>query len=159
MRFRTDTIAAHVRGTPVRRLAKRIRRDVRGAADVAAIIVIVPLAFGAVLLFMMYGRQGVAAEGVTQAAAVAARAASMERSAGAAQGAAQSAAAATLSAAGTSCTGGPSVSVSATTWEAGGVVNVTVTCHIAGIASIGATDRTLSGSARSTIDAYRGYDG
>lgn len=142
-------------------LLRRARslRDDRGDGDVAAIIAIVPLAFGAVLLFMMFGRQGVAAEGVTQAAAAAARAASVERSAGAAQGAAQAAAASTLSAAGTSCTGGPSVSVSATSWEAGGVVNVTVTCHVSGIASIGASDRTVSGSARSTIDAYRGYDG
>lgn len=140
------------------RFLARVRRDVRGAADVAAIIVIVPLAFGAVLLFVMFGRQGVAAEGVTQAAAVAARAASLERSAAAAQGAAHAAAAATLAAAGTSCTGGPSVSVSATTWDAGGVVDVTVTCHISGIASIGAADRTVSGSARSTIDSYRGYD-
>ena len=37
---------------------------------------------------MFFGRQGVAAEGVTHAAAVAARAASMERSAGEAQAAA-----------------------------------------------------------------------
>lgn len=143
----------------LRSMLRRRLGDERGDGDVAAIIVIVPLAFGAVLLFMMFGRQGVAAEGVTQAAAVAARAASMERSAGAAEGAAQAAAASTLSAAGTSCAGGPSVSVSASSWDAGGVVNVTVTCHISGIASIGASDRTISGSARSTIDAYRGYDG
>ena len=141
-----------------RSLRSRRGNDDRGSGDVAAIIVIVPLAFAAVLLFMMFGRQGVAAEGVTQAAAVAARAASMERSAGAAQGAAQAAAASTLSAAGTSCAGGPSVSVSATSWEAGGVVNVTVTCHISGIGSIGGSDRTVSGTARSTIDSYRGYD-
>lgn len=134
------------------------RRDDRGVADVAALVVVVPLAFGAVLLFVLFGRQGVAAEGVTQAAAVAARAASMERSAGAAQSAASAAAATTLSAAGTSCAGGPSVAVSATAWEPGGVVEVTVTCHIQGIAAIGAADRTVSGSARSTIDTYRGYD-
>ena len=71
---------------------RRLRGDRRGAADVAALIVIVPLAFGAVLLFIYVGRQGTAREEVTHAAAVAARAASMERDAGAAQAAAAAAA-------------------------------------------------------------------
>lgn len=138
---------------------RRLRRDVRGATDVAALVVIVPLAFGVVLVFMYFGRQGVAAEGVTHAAAVAARAASMERSPGAASSAAQSVAATTLSASGMSCVGGPSVSVGATDWAPGGVVTVTVTCQVAGISDIGASSRSLSGSARATIDFFRGYDG
>ena len=138
-------------------MLRRRWRDERGSGDVAALVVVVPLAFGLILVFVMLGRQGVAAEGVTQAAAVAARAASMERDAGQAQAAARAAAATTLAAAGTSCAGGPSVAVSASTWDAGGVVAVTVTCRIEGIASIGATGRTVSGHARATIDSYRSY--
>ncbi len=136
---------------------RRMRSDTRGDSDVAAMIVVVPLVLGLVLLFAMFGRQGVAAEGVTHAAAVAARAASLERSAGAARAAAASAAASTLAAAGTACAGGPSVAVSASAWEPGGVVAVTVTCAISGIGDIGAVSRSVSGSARATIDEYREF--
>ena len=138
-------------------LVARVRRDRRGGSDVAAIIVVVPLGLAVVLLFVMLGRQGVAAEGVTHAAAVAARAASMERSGGAAASAASTAAAATLSSAGTSCAGGPAVNVSASAWEPGGVVTVTVTCRVSGVASIGASGRVISGTARATIDQYWAY--
>jgi Flp pilus assembly protein TadG len=116
--------------------------------------VVVPLALGAVLMFVFFGRLGVASEGVTHAAAVAARAASIERDSGAATAAASSVAAATLEAAGTSCSGGPSVSVSATAWEPGGVVTVTVVCTVAGIGDLGAAERTISGTARATIDTF-----
>lgn len=128
--------------------------DDRGGSDVAALIVTVPLAFAAVLLFVFVGRQGRGAEAVTHAAAVAARAASMERSAGAGAGAAQRAAATTLSAAGTSCAGGPAVSIDTDGWTPGAVIVVTVTCAVTGVAAIGASGRTLSGSARSTIDTF-----
>jgi Flp pilus assembly protein TadG len=133
------------------------RRDERGNGDVAAIIVVVPLALALVLVFVLFGRQGVAAEEVTHAAAVAARAASMQRDPGAAQSAATAAASSTLAEAGRTCAGGPSVAVSASSWDAGGVVSVTVTCQVSGIASIGAAGRSISGSARATIDAYRSY--
>lgn len=141
-----------------RPLLRRIRgtaADERGAADVAGIVMIVPLALALVLLLVHVGRQGVAYNEVTHAAGVAARAASMERNAGAAQAAAHAAASATLGDAGVSCSGGPSVIVSATSWEAGGVVTVTVSCTTAGVAGIGAAGRTTSRSARSTIDRYR----
>jgi Flp pilus assembly protein TadG len=140
------------------RILRRTRADERGGSDVAALVVVVPLILGVVLMFMYFGRQGSAAQGVTHAAAVAARAASMERSSGAAQSAASAAANSTLSAAGQSCAGGASVSVGATRWEPGGVVIVTVTCVAGGIADIGASSRTLSGTARATIDYFRGYD-
>ena len=132
-------------------------RDESGNGDVAALVVVVPLAFALVLVFVMFGRQGVAGEGVTHAAAVAARAASMERSASSAQGAALAAASATLAAAGTSCGDGPAVAVSVSSWQPGEVVEVTVTCRVAGIGSIGASDRTIASSARSTIDHFWGY--
>lgn len=125
----------------------------------AALVVVVPLALGVVLMFVFFGRQGVAAEGVTHAAAVAARAASMERDSGSAHAAASSMAAATLAEAGLSCTGGPQVAVSANEWAPGGAVNVTVTCQVAGISDIGAPGRTLSGSARATIDRLITFGG
>jgi len=134
---------------------RRLRSDRRGSGDVAAMIVIVPIICGVVLLFVSFGRQGVASEGVTHAAAVAARAASMERSAGEATAAAEAAASATLAAAGTSCAGGPAVSVGVSRWDPGGIT-VTVTCQVEGISEIGAPRRSVSGRARSTIDAHRG---
>lgn len=140
------------------RLGRILARDDRGDSDVAALIIVVPLGFALVLLFVVFGRQGVAAEGVTHAAAVAARAASMERSPDEAQIAAITVAAATLSTAGTSCVGGPSVAVSASAWEPGGVISVTVVCQVDGIADIGAGSRMISGTARSTIDTFRSYD-
>ena len=142
----------------LRVIAARARDDRRGAGDVAAMIVIVPMIFGVVLLFVYFGRQGVAAEGVTHAAAVAARAASMERSHGEATAAARAAATATLAAAGTSCSGGPAVSVGVSSWEPGGVVTVTVTCQVEGISEVGAPSRSVSGTARSTLDSHRGLD-
>lgn len=141
----------------MRRLVRRLR-DERGGSDVAALVVVVPLILGVVLMFVYFGRQGAASEGVTHAAAVAARAASMERDAGSAQSAAQTAASSTLSAAGQSCAGGAQVSVGATDWAPGGVVSVTVSCVAAGIGDIGAASRTLSGTARATIDYFWGYD-
>ena len=132
-------------------------RDRRGDSDVAAIIVVVPLALAVVLLFVLFGREGAGAEGVTHAAAVAARAASLERSAGAAEAAAAQAASSTLAATGMACAGGPAVAVSASEWAPGGVVSVTVTCRIAGVGAIGAGDRSVSGSARATIDRFREF--
>lgn len=133
--------------------------DERGSSDVAAMVVIVPLALAVVLVFVLLGRQGVAVEGVTHAAAVAARAASLERDSATATAAARDAAASTLAAAGTSCVGGPSVAVSASAWAPGGVVSVTVTCNVAGIAAVGASGRSVSSSARATIDSYISWDG
>jgi len=142
----------------MRRWLSRLSRDDRGGSDVAALVVVVPLIFGVVLMFMYFGRQGAAAEGVTHAAAVAARAASMERDPGSAVGAAQAAASATLSASGQSCVGGPQVAIGPSDWTPGGVVTVTVTCVAGGIADIGAPSRTLSGTARATIDYFWAYD-
>ena len=139
----------------------RVRADTRGGTDVAAMMFIIPVAFGAVMLFVFFGRQGSAAEGVTHAAHVAARAASLERSAGAAESAAHGAAAATLSAAGPACAGGPEVSVEADAWAPGGIVAVTVSCSVAtgDLGAIDARARTFTGRARAVIDTYRGYEG
>ena len=67
------------------------------------------------------------------------------------------AASSTLAGTGMACAGGPAVAVSASEWAPGGVVSVTVTCRIAGIGAIGAGDRSVSGSARATIDRFREF--
>ena len=108
----------------------RLIDDERGGADVAGMIVIVPLIFGVVLLFVFLGRQGAAAQGATHAAHVAAVAASHQRDPAAAQTAAEQAATSTLAAAGTACAGGPDVSVTADRWEPGGTVTVDVACTV-----------------------------
>ena len=123
-------------------------------------MVIVPVAFGVLLLFFYLARQGVAAEGVTHASHVAAVAAAQQRDAGAAQAAAREVAASTLAASGTACPGGPTVSVSADRWAPGGVVTVTVSCSVdtGDLGAIDAPPRTLRGSSRAVIDTYRGYE-
>jgi hypothetical protein len=133
--------------------------DERGSTDVVSMLFIIPLAFGVVMLFVFLGRQGSSAEGVTHASHVAAVAAARQRSADAAQSAAVQAATSTLSAAGTACSGGPDVAVSADRWAPGGVVTVTVTCSVAtgDLDAIGAPARTLHGSSRAVIDTYRGF--
>ena len=84
-------------------------------------IVVVPLALGLVLVFVLFGRQGVAAEGVTHAAAVAARAASQQRDAGAAQAAAAGGGGRRRwRRRARRCAGGPAVAVSASSWEPAG---------------------------------------
>jgi Flp pilus assembly protein TadG len=138
---------------------RRRWRDDRGEGDVAAMMFVIPLAMGLVMLFVYFGRQGAAAEGVAHASHVAAVAAARERDPGTARAAASRAAAATLASDGTSCAGGPTVSTSADRWEPGGVITVTVTCRVAtgDLGAINAQARTLRGSSQAVIDTYRGY--
>lgn len=140
-------------------LGRRVRADCRGATDLAALLVIVPLAFGVLMLFVYLTRQGVAAEGVSHASHVAAVAAAQQRDPAAAQAAAQRMAASTLAAAATACVGGPAVTVTADRWQPGGVVTVTVTCAVdtGDLAAIGAPARSLTATAQAVIDTYRGY--
>lgn len=135
-------------------------RDDRGATDVAAMLVIVPLIFGVVTLLVFVGREGRSVTGITHAAQVAARAASLERSAGAAQSSAAQVAASTLAADGTACAGGPSVSVGADRWAPGGVVTVRVTCAVStgDLGGINPPSRSHTAEGRAVIDTYRGWD-
>lgn len=135
-------------------------RDERGEGDVAAMMVIVPLAMGLIMLFVYLGRQGTSSEGVTHASHVAAVAAARQRDAASAREAASQSAASTLAAAGTSCAGGPSVSTRADRWAPGGVITVTVTCEVAtgDLGALNAPARTLRGESQAVIDTYRGFD-
>jgi Flp pilus assembly protein TadG len=144
----------------IRRLAARLRRDERGDGDVAALMFLAPAAFGVVLLFVFVGRQGASVESVTHASQVAARSASLERSQQAAQAAGTSSATATLSAAGTACDGGPTVSVTADAWAPGETIEVTVTCRVAtdDLGAIHAPGRSFTAMSRALIDTYRGFE-
>jgi hypothetical protein len=120
------------------------------------LIILVPIAFAAVLLFVYVGRQGRSLESVSHASAVAARAASMQRDIASARAAAASAAAGSLAGEGTECSGGPSVSVDASAWEPGGVVVVTVTCVAEGVGALDAGSKTFTSTSRATIDNFMG---
>lgn len=139
-------------------MTRRLRRlrDSRGGADVAALILLVPIAFGAVLLFVYVGRQGRSLESVAHASAVGARAASMERDIGAARAAAFAAVSGSLEGEGASCAGGPSVAVDASAWEPGGVVVVTVTCVAEGVGALDAGPKSFTSTSRATIDTFIG---
>ena len=112
------------------------------------------------LLFVYFGRQGAAPEEVTHAAAVAARAASMERDAGAAQAAAPRGG---EPHAGRGRHGLRRRAERRRVGDASGrravSSTVTVTCQRQGVAEIGAPSRTLSASARATIDHFVLYGG
>ena len=135
-------------------------RDERGDGDVAAMMFVIPVVFGVVLLFVFLGRQGAAAEGVTHAAHVAAVAASHQRDEPTAELAARNAATSTLSAAGTACSGGPDVAVSADRWAPGGIVTVTVRCAVdrTDLGVLDPPSRTLQGTSRAVFDQYRGFN-
>lgn len=134
--------------------------DEHGSADVAAMMFIIPMIMGVVLLFVYIGRQSDSNQGVTHAAQVAARAASLQRDASSAIDAAHAAAASTLSAAGTACAGGPAVQVSTDQWAPGGVITVTVACtvEVGDLGAIGVSAHTFTGTSRSVIDEHRAYE-
>ena len=137
----------------------RPRGDERGSSDVAAMIVIVPIVMGFVVLMMFWGRQSEAAQHVTHAATVGARAGALARNRADAVTAATNAVTATLASATTACAGGPQVTVTATAWAPGGVVTVTVDCDVAtgDLAPITPPARRYQGSAQAVIDRFRGY--
>lgn len=119
---------------------------------------LVPAIVLAVLLVVAVGRVEQARLQVTGAARDAARAASLTRSVPAAQVAAQTSAEVALSAESVTCTGGPTVSLDATQFEPGGVVDVTVTCT-ARLGDLGfpslPTTKTLTATAASPLEQYR----
>lgn len=130
-----------------------------GAADVIALMVIVPLVIGFVLLVSFWGRQSESAQRVTHAASVGARAAAFARDPATAQADAASVIAKTLADAGAACAGGPRVSTTATTWAPGGVVTVSVECAVGAgdLSRINAPSRTYRATGKAVIDTYRGY--
>lgn len=139
-----------------------LRRTGRSRTDAGLgtveLVLLVPAIVLAVLLVVAVGRVEQARLQVTGAARDAARAASLTRGVPAAQVAAQTAAEVALAAESVTCTGGPSISVDASRFEPGGVVDVTVTCTTRlgdlGFPSLPAT-KTLTATAASPLEQYR----
>ncbi len=129
-----------------------------GGFGAVELVLLVPAIVLAVLLVVAVGRVEQARLQVTGAARDAARAASLTRSVPAAQEAAQTSAEVALSAESVTCTGGPTVSLDATQFEPGGVVDVTVTCTTRlgdlGFPSL-PTTKTLTATAASPLEQYR----
>lgn len=134
--------------------------DERGESSVAALILLVPVALGTVLLFSFWGRQSETSLVVTHAAETGARTAALARNPATANAAAVRAVTVSLSAAGTACTDGPNVTVTADEWKPGGIVTVTVSCAVgrSDLAAISAPARTISATSKAVVDAYRGYN-
>lgn len=139
----------------------RSERRTRGSVSVELALWATPVAIVLALL-LGAGRVVMAGGQVEQAAADAARTASIARTAGAAQSEAQDAASDSLAATGPACAGGGTVTVDVSEFSTPpGVpahVSVTVTCTVTfdelGIPLLAGT-RTLSATAVSPLDIYR----
>lgn len=125
------------------------------------LVILTPVVLVMLLVVVGFGRVSHARSLVDQAAAAAARAASLASDPGAAANAARSEAAADLDQVGISCTHFVTdADVSA--FRPGGQVTVTITCtaSLAGLAITGLPGHTtLTGSATAPVDAYRTLTG
>ena len=122
-------------------------------------LVIVPFVFGFVLLVMFWGRQSEAAQHVTHAAAISARAGAQARTRTDAITNATTAVTQSLTGATTACAGGPQLTVIADRWGPGGLITVTVDCAVAAgdLTAIGAPVRRYRATSQAIIDRYKGY--
>ena len=120
-------------------------------------VVLAPIMIVVVLLVVGLGRYAHGKQLVEQAAAAAARAASLTSSSAQAQGRAARAAAGSLADAGLSCTG-MTADVDTGNFRPGGVVTVTVTCtaDLSGLALSGLPGAaTMSATGRVPLEAFR----
>lgn len=123
--------------------------------------ILAPLVIVMLLLVVAFGRVTHGRATVDQAAAAAARAASLASTPGEAVAAANREAAATLSGAGLSCTGAR-VSVDASAFGPGGQVTADVTCTVdlAALVLAGVPGRlTMTSSSTSPMETYRDFGG
>ena len=132
----------------------------RGAADAFGLVLIAPVAIGLAVLVVFLSRQVDARAQVRTAAESAAQAAALERSPSAAETAARLVVGAMLTDPDTCAA--PSADVDLTQFGPGGLVAVTVSCHVSarGIERIAPSDpespsRKLSATATATIDLFR----
>ena len=120
-------------------------------------VVLAPIFIAVVLLVVGLGRYAHGTQLVEQAAAAAARAASLTSSSAQAQGRAARAAAGSLADADLSCTG-MTAEVDTGSFRPGGVVTVTVTCtaDLSGLALSGLPGAvTMSATGRVPLEAFR----
>ncbi len=120
-----------------------------------------PVVIVILLLVVALGRYAHGKQLVEQAAAAAARAASLAATAGQAQDRALQAASGSLSDAGVSCAS-MSASVDTSSFRAGGTVTVTVTCaaDLSGLTLAGVPgSATMSATGAAPLETYRQYAG
>ena len=123
-------------------------------------VVLAPIVIAIVLLVVGLGRYAHGKQLVEQAAAAAARAASLTTSSAQAQGRAARAASGSLSDAGLSCTG-MTTDVDTGSFRPGGVVTVTVTCtaDLSGLALSGLPGTaTIASTGRAPLEEHRQID-
>ena len=122
-------------------------------------MVVTPIVIALLLLVVAFGRYSHGRQLVEQAAAAAARAASLQPTAALAGDRARRAAAASLSDAGVSCASMDST-VDAADFRAGGTVTVTVTCRadLSGLALAGVPGQAvLTSTGRAPLENYRQF--
>jgi Flp pilus assembly protein TadG len=132
-----------------------VRRD-RGDANALGLVLIAPVAIALAILILWIGRKVDADAQVQAASSAAAQAAARQRSPAAAVTAAESTAAAMLTDV-SACAGGPTVTIDASGFRAGGSVTVVVSCspERGDLRLAGAHEATFSASSTASIDAYR----
>lgn len=131
----------------------------RGAADVLALVLIVPVVVGLAVLVASLGRRVDAQAQTRNAAEAAAQAAALERTSPAAIAAAERAANAVL--AGSGFCVDPRVGVDTSDFRPGGMVTVSVDCQVSddGLSAALPDDRRPTARAVARIDQYRAAEG
>jgi Flp pilus assembly protein TadG len=142
----------------LRARAGTMERD--GGFSTLELVIITPFLLAFVLLVVGFGRVTHGRQEVQQAAAAAARAASLANTPGQAQTAAQQEAAADLAQAGISCQSSPPPTVDTSQFYAGGQVRVTITCvtNLSDLTVVGFPGhKTLTASATAPLEQYRQF--
>lgn len=136
-------------------VAKRTQNG--GNVDVIALIWLTPILLAAACLIVAAGRVSSAHQQLTYAAEAAAQAAALDRTSTQGSNDARHVAATTLNDP-TWCRRGPTITIDAAGFQAGGTVTVTVTCHVRRDDLYGPFvpgDQTVTARAAAVIDTYR----
>jgi hypothetical protein len=128
----------------------------RGDANALGLVLIAPVAVALAVLVLWIGRKVDTDAQVQSASSAAAQAAARQRSPASAVAAAQSTADAMLTDV-SACSGGPTVSIDVSSFQAGGHVTVVVACspRASDLALVGAGAVTFTASSTASIDTYR----
>ena len=130
--------------------------DDRGEANALGLVLIAPVAIALAVLILWIGRRVDADAQVQAASSAAAQSAAHQRTPAAAVAAAQSTAALMLTDV-KECAGGPSISIDASQFRAGGTVTVVVACSPER-SDLGLSDprsATFVATSTASVDAYR----
>jgi Flp pilus assembly protein TadG len=133
-----------------------------GGFSTLELVIVTPFLLAFVLLVVGFGRVTHGRQEVQQAAAAAARAASLADTPGQAQTAAQQEATADLAQAGISCQSSPPPTVDTSQFHAGGQVQVTISCvtYLSDLTVVGFPGhKTLTASATAPLEQYRQFGG